>query len=281
MKKIVLWSGLFLLQNTFAQAQNSRNYIHNQIFWSMNFVNGKISKDGKLNYEIEYQYRRISDPDNLTQNRNSSPFAHLQQHFLRPWLYYQLNPNVRFSLSPVSWFGTWGYANGNLSSFVPEYRITPQVTLMQTVGRFSFQHRFRYEWRFIGQNSTDVSQINKFTGGVGYDDFSNTRERFRYLIRMNALLNKAKMEPGAWYSANWNELFVSMGERVPNLNIFDQNRVFIGVGHKLDKHIRIEAGFLNQTIFKFNNATRDNVDSNSGALLSLFVDDFGGLLHGK
>jgi hypothetical protein len=43
----------------------------------------------------------------------------------------------------------------------------------------------------------------------------------------------------------------------------------------------VEAGYINQTIFKFNNATKNNIDSNSGVLLTLFVDDFGGLLRGK
>jgi hypothetical protein len=273
---------LLLLLSVFcSKAQSPRSYVHNNIFWSMNFINGKISKNGKFNYEIEYQYRRISDSDLTTTNRDASMFAHLQSHFLRPWLYYQLNPNVRFSLSPVSWFGTWNYNNGRLASFVPEYRITPQVTLFQTIGRVSLQHRFRYEWRFIGKSSTDTTNINYFTGGAGYDDFSNTRQRFRYLVRANILLNHDKMQPKTWYSANWNELFVAMGERTANTNLLDQNRIFIGLGYKFDNHYRLEGGFLNQTIFRFNNAARNNVDSNSGILLTLFVDDFGGLLKGK
>ena len=263
-------------------AQSPREYIHNNIFWSMNFLNGKMSKNGKLNYEIEYQNRRISDPDNQTVDRNSSPFAHLQTHFIRPWIYYQLNPNVRFSLSPIAWFGAWNYPNGKLGSFSPEYRITPQITMFQTIGRVSFQHRFRYEFRFLGKAFTETENINSFTGGGGYEGFSdNTRGRARYLLRANIPLNSEKMQAKTLYSANWDEVFVSMGERVGNSNLLDQNRIFLGLGYKFDTHYRVEAGYINQTIFRFNNTAKNNVDSNSGVLLTLFVDDFGGFLKGK
>ena len=263
-------------------AQSTREYIHNNIFWSMNFLNGKMSKNGKLNYEIEYQNRRISDPDNQAVDRNSSPFAHLQTHFVRPWIYYQLNPNVRFSLSPVAWFGAWNYQNGRLGNFTPEYRITPQITMFQTIGRVSFQHRFRYEFRFLGKAFTETENINSFTGGGGYEGFTdNTRGRARYLLRANIPLNTEKMQAKTLYSANWDEIFVSVGEKVGNSNLLDQNRIFLGLGYKFDGHYRVEAGYINQTIFKFNNTAKNNVDSNSGVLLTIFVDDFGGLLKGK
>ena len=274
----------FLILATLNQAfaQSPREYIHNNVFWSMNFLNGKLIKNGKLNYEIEYQNRRISDPDNQTVDRNASPFAHIQTHFIRPWIYYQLNPNVRFSLSPIAWFGAWNYPNGKLGSFAPEYRITPQITMFQTIGRLSLQHRFRYEFRFLGKAFTETENINSFTGGGGYEGFSdNTRGRIRYLLRANIFLNSEKMQAKTLYSANWDEIFVSTGGKVNNSNLLDQNRIFLGLGYKFDGHFRVEAGYINQTIFRFNNVAKNNVDSNSGVLLTLFLDDFGGFLKGK
>ncbi len=282
MSKKILIALLILFSENQAFTQSPREYVHNNVFWSMSFFNGKLSKNGKFNYEIEYQYRRISDPDIQAVNRNGSPFAHLQTQFIRPWLYYQLNPNVRFSLSPISWFGAWNYTNGNLANFIPEYRITPQVTVSQAIGRVLFQHRFRYEFRFLGKPFTDKEQVNYLTGGGGYEGFSdNTKGRVRYLLRANILLNSEKMQAKTLYSANWDEVFISTGEKVGNANLLDQNRIFIGLGYKFDTHFRVETGYLNQTIFKFNNATKNNVDSNSGLLVALFIDDFGGMLKGK
>ena len=268
------------LNQTFGQSP--REYIYNNVFWSMNFLNGKLTKNGKLNYEIEYQNRRISDPNNQVVDRNGSPFAHLQTHFVRPWCYYQLNSNVRFSLSPIAWFGAWNYPNGKLASFTPEYRITPQITLFQTIGRVSLQHRFRYEFRFLGKAFTETENINSFTGGGGYENFlDNTRGRVRYLLRANIFLNSEKMQPKTLYSANWDEIFVSTGEKVSNSHLLDQNRIFLGLGYKFDAHFRVEAGYINQTIFRFNNTSKNNVDSNSGILLTLFVDNFGRLLKSE
>jgi hypothetical protein len=49
------------------------------------------------------------------------------------------------------------------------------------------------------------------------------------------------------YLAVWDEVFVNFGGNVLR-NYFDQNRFFIGIGRKIGPGLRIEAGFLEQTL---------------------------------
>ena len=45
----------------------------------------------------------------------------------------------------------------------------------------------------------------------------------------------------------YNELFIGF-RKIVNINIFDQNRIGIQVGYRVNKVVRIEGGFLNQTL---------------------------------
>ena len=51
------------------------------------------------------------------------------------------------------------------------------------------------------------------------------------------------------YLALWDEVFFNFGSEVVG-NHFDQNRAFIGIGHKLTDTTRLEVGFLEQTLQK-------------------------------
>jgi hypothetical protein len=49
------------------------------------------------------------------------------------------------------------------------------------------------------------------------------------------------------YAALYDELFVGFGKNV-NANVFDQNRIGILLGYRFSKNVRLEAGYLNQTV---------------------------------
>jgi hypothetical protein len=74
------------------------------------------------------------------------------------------------------------------------------------------------------------------------------------------------------YLAIYDEFFIGFGKHV-NENIFDQNRVGILLGYRFSPSIRIEAGYLNQTlqlgrevnnrnIFQYNNGLIINANFN-------------------
>jgi hypothetical protein len=69
-----------------------------------------------------------------------------------------------------------------------------------------------------------------------------------------------------------------MGPTTVNTNLLDQNRIMIGLGYKFNKFYAIEAGYLRQTIFRFNNIAKDNVDVHNVLLLNFVVNNIEQLL---
>ena len=49
------------------------------------------------------------------------------------------------------------------------------------------------------------------------------------------------------YAAVFDEVFIGFGKNV-NANVFDQNRIGILLGYKLNKRFSLEGGYLNQTL---------------------------------
>ena len=74
------------------------------------------------------------------------------------------------------------------------------------------------------------------------------------------------------YIAAYDEIFIGFGKNVA-ANIFDQNRIGIVLGYRFNKLLRIEAGYLNQTVqfgrlvngkhvFQYNNGIIINTNLN-------------------
>jgi hypothetical protein len=66
---------------------------------------------------------------------------------------------------------------------------------------------------------------------------------------MNVPLNKSAIEKGAFYAALYNELFVN-GQRDIGDNreveFFDRNRTYLGVGYVLKKGMKFQLGWMSQ-----------------------------------
>ncbi|WP_400078452.1 DUF2490 domain-containing protein [Winogradskyella sp. R77965] len=117
-----------------------------------------------------------------------------------------------------------GYAYGDIDStfdvndipHTKENRIIEQLVLLHKSNKTSFSHRFRLEQRFL-QFPTENILIH----------------RIRYRFKVKFPLNKT--------------LFISTYDEIHfNLNEFDfqQNRVFAGLGIKINKNINSELGYV-------------------------------------
>ena len=105
-------------------------------------------------------------------------------------------------------------------------------------GIVGISHRFMLEQRFVGRYSSALSQKE--------DEFP-LLNRIRYMPRIQVPLKGKMNEANSAYLALYDEIFIGFGKNVTN-NIFDQNRIGILLGYQFNKIIKIEAGYLNQTI---------------------------------
>ena len=259
MKKICL--AVFLMASIYCtNGQTSpRTFYTISNGWTDLNISGKIA--GKFSWTLENQQRREDmQGDYNTANTTGNLYNTFNQHLFRPYIHYQANPNLRFSLMPLGWIGSNRFAAGVPSAFFSELRMSPQTILTQNYGRVRIDSRLRYEFRWIGKNQSVTEKSFLYDG-----DFSTIikRQRIRYQLKATVPLNKPKMEDKTLYAQAFNELFVGMGKNVANTNLLDQNRILIGVGYKFNKFVAFEAGFMRQSIFRFNNATKDNVDRNN------------------
>lgn len=266
MKKIIN-AALMVILGTSVFAQDApRKTFTRTSFWTETVFNGSIHK--KLSWQLDYQYRRMADAGDVT-NPSHNLFKNSFQHVYRPWVHYQLTDNVRLSLSPIGFWETWTPAveASGKKKIQPELRICPQITFTNKLGRIIVDHRYRYEFRFIGDKVNDVAG-NEFGYGQGFDfPDANKKTRLRYFLRATIPLGKhQKLEDNTFYLTTWNELFLSLGKHTGNDKLWDQNRSFCLLGYKpaMKFPMRFEMGYGLQLANRFSSTWKNGVLTETG-----------------
>jgi hypothetical protein len=183
--------------------------------WYMYFFNHKF-KDSQWGIQGDFQYR------------DWQGLGDMEQLLLRSGLTFSpKDSGVTFTL---------GYANittgqfGDNDDTFGENRIYQEALIPQKLGgRFYVMHRFRYEQRFVEDQ-----------------DF---RTRYRYNLFLNVPLNKTDLSPNAIYLALYNELFINGETEIGDnreVELFDRNRTYMGMGYVLSPTIRFQLGWMNQ-----------------------------------
>lgn len=198
------------LNSTFSQIDQSQTGAWYMYFYSHQF------KDSQWGIQGDFQFRYwdvLSDKEQL---------------LLRSGITYSpKNAGVKFTL---------GYGNVTTGQFgesddtSSESRIYQEALIPQKLGnRFYLTHRFRYEQRFVEDQ-----------------DF---RTRYRYNLFLNVPLNSKELSPKAFYAALYNELFINGQTDIGDnreVQIFDRNRTYLGIGYVLNPKIRFQFGWMNQ-----------------------------------
>jgi hypothetical protein len=298
-------------------SSHPRIYTKRHCFWFEGNINADLSKDKRFQVQLDYQYRRTSDPSYIAGGSNNM-FKDRFQTVYRPWLHYWIKPGaLRFSLSPLGYWISWVsekeaqiYAptKSNAHKYwpvvFPEFRICPQLMTVQKFGRIEYFNRFRYEFRFIGKrtpadnNFSDYEKGYQFTpdppGSPNNDSTGISRQqRLRWQVRLQVPLSAASKSTQFYVNA-WNELFLSFGKYVGTAKVLNQDRVVGLIGCRIPGKIpvKIEAGITEQIVFNYNiktpptqpasvNYNKQNVELNTALQVYLVFDQFQNLFKKK
>ncbi len=240
---------IVLLFSFSCQAQNDRVNDFNNTNWLQTFNTVTLSK--KWSLHAEYQWRR------------EKGLKYWQQGLLRIGANYKLNDNV-IAHAGYAWAATFSYGDypiANNGTF-PEHRLYEQVTLRQPTEKLLISHRFRIEQRWLGRVKAGTATNREI------EDWFFLH-RFRYQFRAQyPFWTKGDKQ---FYGAAADEIFIGAGKNL-GTNIFDQNRIFLLLGLKLNKKISLEGGYFNQTLQqgrRVNNSTI--MQRNNGLVLSSFI----------
>jgi len=174
--------------------------------WFQYFGNQKINR--KWNWHNEVQYR------------DHNFIGDINQLLLRTGIGYNLSENNNNILLGYAFIQSHTYVDSVNKITKNENRIFQQFITKVQLNTFYFVNRFRIEERFLT------------------DDY---KTRFRYFLSVNKPLNKKAMEKNAVYLSAYDEIFLNFQSPV-----FDQNRLYGGVGYCFNNNVRVETGYMAQ-----------------------------------
>ena len=179
---------------------------------------GNKKINNKLNWHHEMQYR------------NYDAVGDLEQLLLRTGIGLKVGENANVLLG-YGFIRSENYTQPEEKSIVNEHRIFQQVITKQNIIKLRLQHRYRFEQRFVE------------------DDF---RLRFRYFLGLAYPIWKEETSSKELYFSMYNEIFLNT-ER----DVFDRNRLYGGLGFRLNETLRFELGYMNQFL---NGGERDQIN---------------------
>ena len=164
-----------------------------------------------------------------TQLRSLQFYRNFHYYEYKGGVDYKLHKNVRLTLGAGSY---QTYKEGGdfvLPKNNDEFRIWPQVILLQSIGKLKIEQRYRTELRFTSN---------------GY------RNRFRYRFGTSYVFGKERNEYQPFQISVSNEIFFSDKEPY-----FERNRLLFAFNYKLSKATALQIGYLHQFDNKINDET--------------------------
>jgi hypothetical protein len=196
------------------------------IFFLLLTINISAQKSNVGNWFVYLGNQKINNQwnwHNELQYRNFNFLGDLNQLLLRTGIGYNLTENNNNILLGYGFINSQKYiSDSNEKVGTNEHRIYQQFITKQSFDKVFLQHRYRIEERFLP------------------NDF---QMRFRYFIGINIPINKPKIEKNAFYLSGYNEIFINAQQ-----HIFDRNRLYGAIGYVINKNIKMEGGYMAQTV---------------------------------
>jgi len=185
------------------------------------------------NWILLFGNKKISEKFNWhheVQYRNYDAIGDLEQLLLRTGMGFNVADNTN-ALLGYGFIRSENYTAIDDKVVVNEHRIFQQLITKQHAGTLRLQHRYRFEQRFVE------------------DDF---RLRFRYFLGLAYPLWRVENSPRELYLSAYNEIFLNTRK-----DVFDRNRLYGGLGYRLNEMFRFELGYMNQFL---NSGNRDQIN---------------------
>lgn len=215
-----------------------RRWDTNHNLWLCYFSDARLA--GRWGLHTEFQYRRtngLRDP---------------QQYFYRVGANYYLAKDVLLTAG-LAHLRSLPYGDYPDPGRTDERRIYQLVALTQHFGRLDLTHRYIQDQRWLQAE------------GEGRYLFQN---RSRYRAQLKLALTGPKLSPGTLYALASEEIFISYGRNVA-ANVFNQNRLYGGLGFQFTKALALEVSYLNQVLAHDDGVV---VERNHTGQLSLYVN---------
>ncbi len=224
MKKTVILFAISLLVTHCGQAQRVD-------LGSWNILNVKYTMDDKWSVFGEAQLRSLKF------------YTHFHYYEYKGGVNYKIHPTAIFTLALGNYDTYKEGGNFVLPKNNDEFRLWPQLVLLQSLGKLRVEQRYRSEFRFTSS---------------GY------RNRFRYRAGLSYPFGQQLNGYKPFQISVSNELFFTDNEPY-----FERNRLLISFNYKQSKSIAYQLGYLHQFDYKINDETgRDFLQ------IGVFVDLF-------
>ncbi|MDG2052423.1 MAG: DUF2490 domain-containing protein [Flavobacteriaceae bacterium] len=176
--------------------------------WLMYFGTNRISDNFSIHTEIQFRNYTIT-PNNV------------EQLLLRAGLNYHFSEKTT-AAAGYAYIPSYVNESEQNSQEFEEHRIWQQFILTNKLERIKFEHRYRFEQRWVNQ------------------DYKN---RLRYRLMLFVPLNKPIIEKGTLFLGFYDEIFINIKE-----SFFDRNRLYGALGYQINKDISIQTGMLHQQL---------------------------------
>jgi hypothetical protein len=199
---------LFIINSSFSQPFD---------LGSWNIINIKYNIDEKWSFFGEAQLRSLKFYKNF----------HYYEY--KGGINYKTHKNVMFTLGAGSY---QTYKEGGdfvLPKNNDEFRLWPQLTFFQSIGKLKIEQRYRSEFRYTSN---------------GY------RNRFRYRFGVSYPFGKESDEYKPFQISASNEIFFTDNEPY-----FERNRLLFAFNYKSSKTTTLQIGYLHQFDYKINDET--------------------------
>lgn len=199
---------------------------------SWNILNIKYNLDEKWSFFGEAQLRSLKFYDDF----------HYYEY--KGGINFKAHKNVNLTLGAGSYQTYKEGGDFRLPKNNNEFRLWPQLVLLQSIGRFKLEQRYRSEFRFTSN---------------GY------RNRFRYRLGLSYPFGKERNDYKPFQISASNEIFFTDKEPY-----FERNRISFALNYKTSKATTIQIGYLHQFDYKINDETgRDFLQ------IGYYIDIFG------